>query len=108
MDLKNLTAEDHSLVGACLNSAANGPFFPDWEFQTLFGVEPAVVRNVAVQWPKVDPSDEDVELAVVNSLNNLLGYPHGYPDSEIGHSAPAIRAALDKLLPTLPPREPTF
>jgi len=48
----------------------------DWgEFHTIFGLTRDEVASVAQQWP--DRCDgEDVELAINNALNNLLGYPH--------------------------------
>jgi hypothetical protein len=81
-----------------LKAAAAGPFFPDWEFQTLFGIERQVLAEVANRWPDVDPA-KDVELAVVGSMNHLLGYPHGYSlEGLVGHGPEAIRAVLGKVL----------
>ena len=62
--------------GQALRAAANGPFFPDWEFQTLFGLERSEVSAIAASWPEPTASPEKVSIAVSNSLNNLLGYPH--------------------------------
>lgn len=72
-----LTFEELAVVEACLLAAADGPFFPDWEFQTLFGLERQEVRRYAESWPE---GDEDVLLAVAGSLNNLTGYPHQRDD----------------------------
>lgn len=95
----HLTSEDQSVILACLKAAAAGPFFPNWEFQTLFGIERQVLAEVASQWPDVDPSAEDAELAVVGSMNHLLGYPHGYSlEGTVGHGPEAIRAVLGKVL----------
>ncbi len=77
MNLQSLSKTDAVTIGQCLRAAADGPFFPDWEFQTLFGLSRDDVRCVAEAWPRVDLSSEVVKLAVNNSLNNLLGYPHG-------------------------------
>jgi hypothetical protein len=68
---------DKTVVGQALRAAADGPFFPDWEFHTLFGLARSEVRAVADAWPNVDLMDANVALAVNNSLNNLVGYPHG-------------------------------
>ena len=52
-----------------------GPFFPEWEFHILFGLERSEVGNVLERWP--DPlCPEDQDVAVTNALNLLLGYPH--------------------------------
>ena len=68
---------DSELVGRCLTAAVDGPFFPDWEFTTLFGLSREEARSVARAWPDVDLSNPQVWRTVHNVLNNLLGYPHG-------------------------------
>ena len=72
-----LTVPELEVVRQCLAAAALGPFFPDWEFVTLFGVERKSVAATAEAWPDVDVSSSEVSLAVNNSFANLLGYPHG-------------------------------
>jgi hypothetical protein len=76
LNLEALDTREREIVGESLRAAAAGPFFPDWEFQTLFGVERSVVLRLAESWPAVDDC-ETAELAINNSLNNLVGYPHG-------------------------------
>ena len=76
MHLEDLTDTDKAVVGQALRAAADGPFFPDWEFHTLFGLTRSEVRAIADAWPNVPLASESVALAVDNSLNNLLGYPH--------------------------------
>jgi hypothetical protein len=72
-----LTQEEIRIISACLLGAEEGPFFPDWEFQTLFGVERPVLRNVRLHWPHVSLSDGEVRASVFNSLVLLLAYQHG-------------------------------
>ena len=74
--LASLTQREREVVFQCLRAASDGPFFPDWEFHTLFGLERAQVRRIAGAAPHVDDSDEDTVLAIHNALGNLLGYPH--------------------------------
>ncbi len=76
MDFNTLSDVDKAVVGQALRAAADGPFFPDWEFQTLFGLKHSDVCAIADAWPDPTASPEVVEIAVNNSLNNLLGYPH--------------------------------
>jgi hypothetical protein len=76
MDLRNLSDADKTTIGQALRAAANGPFFPDWEFHTLFGLQRAEVRAIADGWPEPSAPPDNVARAVNNSLNNLLGYPH--------------------------------
>jgi hypothetical protein len=47
-----------------------GPFFPEWEFSTLFGLERAEVRAIADAWPVI-ADREKTEVAINNALNNL-------------------------------------
>jgi hypothetical protein len=73
--LDRLSAKDVEVVRECLTAAVRGPFFPDWEFQTLFGLEREDVAAVLERWP--DPKcPEDQDVAVMNALNYLLHYPH--------------------------------
>jgi hypothetical protein len=76
MNFESLSDVDKLVLGQALRAAADGPFFPDWEFHTLFGLGRSQVRAIANAWPEPAASSEDIEIAVNNSLNNLLGYPH--------------------------------
>ncbi len=79
MQTPGLTTDDQLLLGRCLRAAAEGPYFPDWEFHTLFGLTRAEVATVAKEWPGVT-DEATTHLAINNALNNLLGYPHGMQD----------------------------
>jgi len=80
MPLADLTADEREIVRSCLRAAVEGPFFPDWEFSTLFGLAKAEVQHVLDSWPNLNEDDETVVLAINNSFNNLIGYPHGLHD----------------------------
>lgn len=77
-----LTEKEQKIVAACLRAAADGPFFPDWEFQTLFGITRQEVKAIADRYPDVDEDDDEIAgsndswLAINNTFANLLGYPH--------------------------------
>ncbi|MBK9944622.1 MAG: hypothetical protein IPP13_23750 [Kouleothrix sp.] len=60
-----------------LAAAARGPFFPDWEFHTLFGLERSEVEQIAFNFAESTEIDGAVRLAINGAMNNLLGYPHG-------------------------------
>ena len=77
MSLADLEQSEREIVRQCLNAAVNGPFFPEWEFHTLFGLERSEVKAVLRAWPKLVETKEEVQVAINNTLNNLLGYPHG-------------------------------
>jgi hypothetical protein len=79
--MRDLTQSEVQIVGACLQCVAAGDvILDDWEFPVLFGVTFAEVEAIARAWPHVNVDDATVVLAVRNSLNNLLGYPHGHPE----------------------------
>ena len=80
MHFERLTKAESTIVKEALLAAAGGPFFPDWEFQTLFGLTREQVRRVASEWPLPNLPPDDVVLAVNNSLNWLLSYPHRMHD----------------------------
>jgi hypothetical protein len=80
MSLGQLSREENLLVKRCLLAAANGPFFPDWEFETLLGVTRETIAKLGVAWPAVDLDNDDVNCGVLNAVNNLIGYPHGLND----------------------------
>jgi hypothetical protein len=77
MPLADLSPEEREVVKGCLRAAVEGPFFPDSEFHTIFGLDRDVVRDVLASWPNLDDGNESVMIAINNSFNNLLGYPHG-------------------------------
>ena len=95
--MRGLDEGEMQLIGNCLRAAADGPFFEDWEFATLFGLERAEVKRIAEEWPKVDADDAIVSVAVQNSLNNLLGSPHGM-DAELEAYVPGSPAAIEHVL----------
>ena len=75
MPIGDLDEKEREVVRECLRAAVEGPFFPECEFETIFGLARDEVERVLLSWPKVDEADESVVLAINNSLNNLLGYP---------------------------------
>lgn len=76
MRFERLSKAESRIVGEVLRAAADGPFFPDWEFQTLFGLERKEVRQIADGWPLPMMDPQTVIAAVNNSFNMLLGYPY--------------------------------
>ena len=47
MPLNDLTNAERNVVTACLRASVTGPFFPVWEFHTLFGLEHQEVADIA-------------------------------------------------------------
>lgn len=75
MSLANLDEGEREVVRECLRAAVEGPFFPEWEFETIFGLKRDDVARVLQSWPELNEAEESVVLAINNSFNNLLGYP---------------------------------
>lgn len=87
----------------CLRAVVEGPFFPDWEFQTLIGVDRDTVRVVMEAWPVRTVEPEAFVCAVMNSLTWLVFYPHGQTeawDRYISVGPDEVRQALDRLRAT--------
>jgi hypothetical protein len=97
VDFQNLSDADKTIIGQALRAAADGPFFPDWEFHTLFGLQRSEVRVIADEWPNPSAPPGKVALALNNSLNNLLGYPHS-EDAAWTHWISVDRQQLNDLL----------
>ena len=76
LGLMTSTADTQAFKEALI-AAAHGPFFPDWEFQALFGLERAEVASIAESFSSAMPITGDVALTLNNAMANLLGYPHG-------------------------------
>lgn len=105
MALADLSDVERKIVRECLHAAANGPFFPDWEFSTLFGLERSEVAEFANHWPNIDESDEKICAAINNAMNNLLGYPidrEGEWSSFISVEPKELMIVLGKLRGALP------
>jgi hypothetical protein len=83
-----MTAGDIETIRICLRAAVDGPYFGEWEFQTLMGVTRGEMRAVLAAWPSDSPEQA---LAVNNALNNLLGYPHN-------RELPAPAGQLERIL----------
>ena len=65
------------VVLECIRASVEGPFFPEWEFTSLFGIARRDVARIVASWPETDDDAAEVALAINNSMNNLLRYPHG-------------------------------
>lgn len=95
-----LSSTEIEIVRRALQATVEGDFFPDWEFETLIGVDREMVREVYKTWPQQMLARDDFSCAVVGSLNNLVGYPHGKEEELIAfvpEGREAIRETLNHL-----------
>ncbi len=76
MSLKNLTPDEINVIGECISASVKGPFFEGESLHTLTGLERVELEEIARVWPNVNEGEQNVQLAINNVLNNLLGYPH--------------------------------
>jgi hypothetical protein len=93
-----LGAQELQVVKSALDAAVGGAFFPDWEFETLFGLSRNAVRAVADRWPE-NLRDAVTETIAFNALTNLVGYPHKMEGdlAKYGLSVKTLESVLDKL-----------
>ena len=75
MALADLDDCEREVVRECLRATVEGPFFPEWEFEIIFGLSRDEVRQILMTWPTLNEADKSVVRAINNSINNLLGYP---------------------------------
>ena len=95
-----LTKIENKIVLDCLHAAADGPFFPNWEFSTLIGVNRDEVRETAKRLQQNATAGDDSWI-ITNTLNNLSGYPHDEFERWHEHfdfSKQDLHAILTKLL----------
>jgi hypothetical protein len=95
-----ISSADSEIVRQALRAAVEGPFFPDEEFSTLFGVDRNTANEILVAWPERTVGPDTFRGAVIGSLNNLLGYPHG-KDEDLLAYVPEGRKAIEKTLARL-------
>lgn len=72
--------EDRELIRRCLEACQDRRVFEDFEFETLFGLIRPAFCAAARRWTEQGRVDPEIELAIHNALNSLLGYPHGMDD----------------------------
>jgi hypothetical protein len=73
--LQGLDDREKDIVRRALLAAADGPFFPDWEFRTLFGVDRAEIRETAAEHPVLSSTNQVHMCSVNNALFMLATYP---------------------------------
>ena len=78
MGFEDLSLEEQSTIYECVKAAVNGPFFPDWEFHSLFGLSRKEMAEIVKLWSSINLDSQDAQLAINGALNNLTGYPHPY------------------------------
>ena len=82
MKLKNLTLKETEIVRSCLQCAADGKVLNHHaEFHAVIGVSGKEFIKIFGNWPKIDETNKTVNMAINNTLLNLLEYPHDYHES---------------------------
>lgn len=106
---ENLQAGGESIIERCLRAVVEGPFIEEWEFHTLIGLDRGEVRVILDAWPSLpagvpdgsSSADEAQRVAVVNSINNLLGYPDGFHGDRftelVGAPEPEVRETFRRV-----------
>ena len=99
--IPQLSQREQQTILECMNAVLNGPFIPEWEFDTLLGVSRHAMNNIIANWPDVVIQDKNIAAAIIGAMNNLLGYPHGADDhwhEYISVSPETVKGTLEKLL----------
>jgi len=95
-----LSAAERAVLDACFRETTEGPYFPDWEFPTLFGVTRDKVRASRRHWAAGKAERQDHVIAS-QVLNNLISYPHGLAkqlSATVGGSVEELSLLRDKLM----------
>ena len=71
------------------------PIFARLGVSNVNGFETEEVAAIGERWPDFDRNDDSVPLAVGNSLNNLVGYPH-HKESELPKYISVSQDELEK------------
>jgi hypothetical protein len=90
MGLKHLTKDEQQIVLRCIRAIVEGPFLCEGDFHSIIGLERSEAATVASRWPSVDESEEDVHLAINNSMNALLIW-FGWQDEDPASGSTLLR-----------------
>ncbi|MBB5753363.1 hypothetical protein [Prosthecomicrobium pneumaticum] len=97
---ETLSSAEIETVRRALKATVEGSFFPDWEFETLIGVDRGTVQQVHEDWPIQTVDQAEFSCAVIGSMNSLIGYPHG-KDDELAIYVPEGRSAIQEAMQRL-------
>lgn len=93
----SLDNSELDFIRRAMIAAADGGFFPDREFPTLFGIERADLLQVIEQWPEPEACGDRLRAAVVGSLNHLSELPHALEKELLAH-LPEGREAISEMM----------
>jgi len=94
--------DELATISRCLEAANREDVIPEWEFQTLFGIERSVLEDVLARWSEVDLWDEPTLLAVNNALVNIACYPHALDVEALAGVSETTLIDLARRLPRRP------
>lgn len=63
-----------------MKAAKDGPFFPDWEFETLFSFTRDGLGEMIAAWPDLSHLGSDAQDILVSIVNMFTLYPHQMED----------------------------
>lgn len=72
-----MTKHEKQIIYKCLIASIEGGFFPEWEFQTLIGVDKNYVLNMIKDWRNDSLNDINQVRVISSIMGNLIAYPHG-------------------------------
>jgi hypothetical protein len=97
-----LDNREREIIRCALIAIVEGPFFPDWEFQTLFGVDRSEMRDALAKFPALSTLNSIPSFSVNNALFFLTTYPikDEKPLSDYGVDLKEVAALLKKFHPS--------
>lgn len=76
MSINDCSKNELDIIKKCLLVCFDEEIFPDYIFHTIFGIDRKVYSILIHQFPEIDLRNASMRLAVMNSINNILGCPH--------------------------------
>lgn len=68
--------EEKNILKNSIKAAIDGPFFPEWEFQTLLGVYRKELKDFYDNWNNRYFMSQEPLLKITSVLGMLISYPH--------------------------------
>jgi hypothetical protein len=100
MNSCSLSERELDIVTKSLRAAADGEFFPEWEFETLIGATRSKIRSEADAWRSSAGNSLQMRELALSVISNLLGYPHDRQrelEAIVGASSKELDALMRKL-----------
>ena len=93
--MNDISDIDRELAKKSVEICLDDRIIPAWEYQILSGYTREEAMQLLRNWPEQFECDHAASIIVLNSINNLAGYPHG-AKSEVEARLGASISQLDR------------